>query len=115
MERMDQLAVAAIAWRQQTALRDRDTFDRGSARLALLDRIEPASAAERKPALAMFKTGRRLARQHQCDLPRLEVGNFNLSALHLDGGVLGIHRHAELGALHHSCEIGSFDLEMLHV
>ena len=56
-----------------------------------------------------------LARHHLSDLTRFEICDFNLTADHVDGSFPCVDGDAELRPLHHGCEVGSLDLEMLDV
>src|SRR5829696_9733597 len=113
--RLDALCIRSMADRGQASARYRNALDRRCAGLAVLDGAERAGAAQRETGLAVGEGGCMLAGHHLSDLARLEVRDFNLAADHVHGGLAGVDGDAELRALHHGCEVGSLDLEMLDV
>src|SRR5215218_540597 len=113
--RLDALSIRSVADRGQAPARYRNALDRRCAGLAVLDGAERAGATQRETGLAIGEGGCMLARHHLSDLARLEVCDFHLTANHVDGGIPCIDGDAELRALHHGCEVGSLDLEMLDV
>ena len=63
----------------------------------------------------MLERGGSLPRHDLGDLAGFEVVDLDLASDHIDAGIGGIHRHAELGAFDDGGKIRRLDLEMLDV